>query len=327
MSRELVIVIILALCFELINGMRDSSNIVATMISSRAFRPQAALGITAITEFVAPMLFGVTVAKTIGDDIVASQSLSLQALAVGLVGAILWNLITWFFGIPSSSSHALIGGLVGITLVSSGMGAIKISGLQKVLIALVTSPVVSFFAGYLILKIIYFLVQNASPGINIFFKRSQLVTAVALAFSHGTNDAQKTIGIITLSLVIGGNLSSFSIPFWVTVLSAGTMAIGTSLGGWRLIRTLGGKFYKIRPVHSFASQLTSGLVILSASAVGLPVSTSQVVSSAIIGIGASERFGKVRWGVASDIVAAWLITIPASGILSAGIYWLLVKFG
>jgi len=327
MSRELVIVIILALCFEFINGMRDSSNIVATMISSRAFRPQAALGITAITEFVAPMLFGVTVAKTIGDDIVSSQSLSLQALAVGLVGAILWNLITWFFGIPSSSSHALIGGLVGITLVSSGMGAIKISGLQKVLIALVTSPVVSFFAGYLILKIIYFLVQNASPGINIFFKRSQLVTAVALAFSHGTNDAQKTIGIITLSLVIGGKLASFSIPFWVTVLSAGTMAIGTSLGGWRLIRTLGGKFYKIRPVHSFASQLTSGLVILSASAVGLPVSTSQVVSSAIIGIGASERFGKVRWGVAGDIVAAWLITIPASGILSAGIYWLLVKFG
>jgi PiT family inorganic phosphate transporter len=327
MSRELVIVIILALCFEFINGMRDSSNIVATMISSRAFRPQTALGITAVTEFVAPMLFGVTVAKTIGDDIVASQSLSLQALAVGLVGAILWNLITWFFGIPSSSSHALIGGLVGITLVSSGVDAIKLSGLQKVLIALVTSPVVGFFAGYLILKIIYFLVQNASPGINIFFKRSQLVTAVALAFSHGTNDAQKTIGIITLSLVIGGKLASFSVPFWVTVLSAGIMALGTSLGGWRLIRTLGGKFYKIRPVHSFASQLTSGLVILSASAIGLPVSTSQVVSSAIIGIGASERFGKVRWGVAGDIVAAWLITIPASGILSAGMYWLLVSFG
>ncbi len=327
MFRELTVVIILALCFEFINGMRDSSNIVATMISSRTFRPQTALGITAVAEFVGPLLFGVTVAKTIGDDIVASQALSLQALAVGLVGAIAWNLVTWFLGIPSSSSHALIGGLVGAALISSGMGAIKFSGFQKVLAALFISPMVGFFVGYLVLKMIYYLSQNASPRINDFFKRSQLFTAVALAFSHGTNDAQKTIGIITLSLVIGGELADFSVPFWVIILSAATMAIGTSLGGWRLIRTLGGKFYKIRPVHSFATQLTSGLVILSASAIGLPVSTSQVVSSAIIGIGASERFGKVRWGVAGDILTAWLITIPASGLLSAGMYWLLIRFG
>ncbi len=327
MFRELTVVIILALCFEFINGMRDSSNIVATMISSRTFRPQTALGITAVAEFVGPLLFGVTVAKTIGDDIVASQALSLQALAVGLVGAIAWNLVTWFLGIPSSSSHALIGGLVGAALISSGMGAIKFSGFQKVLAALFISPMVGFFFGYLVLKMIYYLSQNASPRINDFFKRSQLFTAVALAFSHGTNDAQKTIGIITLSLVIGGELADFSVPFWVIILSAATMAIGTSLGGWRLIRTLGGKFYKIRPVHSFATQLTSGLVILSASAIGLPVSTSQVVSSAIIGIGASERFGKVRWGVAGDILTAWLITIPASGLLSAGMYWLLIRFG
>ena len=327
MFRELTVVIILALCFEFINGMRDSSNIVATMISSRTFRPQTALGITAVAEFVGPLLFGVTVAKTIGDDIVASQALSLQALAVGLVGAIAWNLVTWFLGIPSSSSHALIGGLVGAALISSGMGAIKFSGFQKVLAALFISPMVGFFVGYLVLKMIYYLSQNASPRINDFFKRSQLFTAVALAFSHGTNDAQKTIGIITLSLVIGGELADFSVPFWVIILSAATMAIGTSLGGWRLIRTLGGKFYKIRPVHSFATQLTSGLVILSASAIGLPVSTSQVVSSAIIGIGASERFGKVRWGVAGDILTAWLITIPASGVLSAGMYWLLIRFG
>lgn len=327
MFRELTVVIILALCFEFINGMRDSSNIVATMISSRAFRPQTALGITALAEFLGPMLFGVTVAKTIGDDIVASQVLSLQALAVGLVGAIAWNLLTWFFGIPSSSSHALIGGLVGVALISSGVGAIKFSGFQKVLAALFVSPVVGFIAGYVILKVIYYLAHNATPHINDFFKQSQLLTAVALAFSHGTNDAQKTIGIITLSLVIGGRLADFSVPLWVIVLSATTMAVGTSLGGWRLIRTLGGKFYKIRPVHSFATQLTSGLVILSATAIGLPVSTSQVVSSAIIGIGASERFGKVRWGVAGDILTAWLITIPASGLLSAGIYWLLVKLG
>lgn len=327
MSNSLIFVIVLALVFEFINGMRDSSNIVATMIFSRTFHPRTALGITALAEFAGPLLFGVTVAKTIGDDIVASQTLSLQALATGLAGAILWNLITWFFGIPSSSSHALIGGLIGAALISSGTEAIKFPGLYKVLAALFVSPVVGFLAGYLILKVIYILAQNASPGINSFFKQSQLFTAVALAFSHGTNDAQKTIGIITLSLVIGGSLADFSVPFWVVLISAFTMAVGTSLGGWRLIRTLGSKFYKIRPVHSFATQLSSGLVILSATVTGLPVSTSQVVSSAIIGIGASERFGKVRWGVAGDIITAWLITIPASGLLSAGIYWLLVNIG
>ena len=322
-TNGLLLVIILALVFEFINGMRDASNIVATMISSRAFRPQTALGITAIAEFAGPFLFGITVAKTVGDGIVASHVLSLQALGTGLAGAILWNLITWFFGIPSSSSHALIGGLIGAALMSSGVGAIKISGFHKVLAALFVSPLVGFLAGYLILRIIFFLVRNASPRINDFFRMSQFFTAVALAFSHGTNDAQKTIGVITLSLVVGGSLSDFSVPFWVILVSATVMALGTSLGGWRLIRTLGGKFYKIRPVDSFATQLTSGLVILSASATGLPVSTTQVVSSAIIGIGASERFGKVRWGVAGDILAAWLITIPAAGLLSAGIHWLL----
>jgi len=327
MSNELILVIILALFFEFLNGMRDSSNIVATMISSRTFHPQTALGITAVAEFVGPFLFGVTVAKTVGNDIVASNVISFQALMAGLISAILWNLITWFFGIPSSSSHALIGGLIGAALVSSGMDAIKLAGLYKVLIALFVAPVIGFFAGFIVLKFIYYLSQNATPRINVFFKRSQLFTAVALAFSHGTNDAQKTIGIITLSLVIGGEINGFSVPFWVIVISAATMAIGTSFGGWRLIRTLGSKFYKIRPVHSFATQLTSGIVILSASAIGLPVSTSQVVSSAIIGIGASERFGKVRWSVASDILSAWLITIPATGVLSAGVYWLLVKFG
>jgi PiT family inorganic phosphate transporter len=314
-------VIILALVFEFTNGIRDASNIVATMISSRAFRPQTALLLTALAEFAGPFLFGVTVAKTIGDGIVAANALSLQALTAGLAGAILWNLLTWFFGIPSSSSHALIGGLIGAALMSSGVSAVKPAGLYKVLLALFLSPVIGFAAGFLMFRIIYLLAGNASPRINDFFKRSQLITAIALAFSHGTNDAQKTIGIITLSLVISGNLATFSVPFWVIVLSATIMALGTSLGGWRLIRTLGGKFYKIRPVHSFATQLTAGLVIFSASATGLPVSTSQVVSSSIIGVGASERFGKVRWGVAADILTAWLITIPAAGALSAIILW------
>ncbi|WP_345108457.1 inorganic phosphate transporter [Candidatus Villigracilis vicinus] len=262
MSSQLYIVIISALIFEFINGMRDSSNIVATMISSRAFSPRMALGMTAIAEFFGPFLFGITVAKTIGSDIVDSNLITLDVLLACLCGSIVWNMITWFFGIPSSSSHALIGGLIGATMVSVGWQSIKLEGLEKVLIALFTSPVIGFVIGFIVLRVIYFLSQNATPNINNFFRRGQFFTVIGLAFSHGTNDAQKTMGIITLSLIISGTQQEFTVPFWVILVSAGTMALGTSVGGWRLIRTLGGKFYKIRPVHSIATQLTSAVVIL-----------------------------------------------------------------
>lgn len=325
MSQELTIAIALALIFDFLNGMRDASNIVATMISSRAFSPRTALGIAAVAEFLGPFLFGVVVARTIGDEIVQSSSLTLDVIVSALIGAILWNLITWYFGIPGSSSHALIGGMVGAVLVGAGVGAIKFEGVYKVLIALFASPLIGFGIGFFITRLIYFLVRNASPGVNSFFKRSQLITALAMAFSHGTNDAQKTMGVIALSLVIGGVLPVFQVPTWVIAVSAAAIAIGTSLGGWRLIRTLGGKFYKIRPLHSFSAQLSSASVILAASLFGMPVSTSQVVSSAIIGVGSSERASKVRWSVAEDIVSAWLITIPASGLLAAGTYWLLMN--
>ena len=326
MSQELIIVIALALVFDFLNGMRDASNIVATMISSRAFSPRTALTMTAIAEFLGPFLFGVVVARTIGDEIVRAEALTLAAIASALVGAILWNLITWYFGIPGSSSHALIGGIAGAVFIGAGLEALKYEGLNKVLIALVVSPLVGFFLGFLATRLIYFLVRGATPRINNFFKRSQLFTALAMAFSHGTNDAQKTMGIISLSLVIGGVLPSFQVPFWVVAVSAAAIAVGTSLGGWRLIRTLGSKFYKIRPLHSFSTQLTSASVILGASLIGVPVSTSQVVSSAIIGVGSSERASKVRWSVAEEIVTAWLITIPASALLAAGVYWLIQIF-
>ena len=326
MPIDLLIVIGLALLFEFLNGMRDSSNIVATMISSRAFSPQIALGMTAVAEFFAPFIFGTVVARTIGGGIVQSDVLTLNMLIACLTGAIIWNSLTWFFGIPSSSTHALVGGMLGSVLVAVGTGAIKFSGLNRVLIALFVSPIVGFAVGFLVLRLIYLLASRASPNINDFFKRGQFFTALALAFSYGTNDAQKTMGIITLGLIISGMLDKFAVPTWVIFISAATTAVGTLLGGWRLVRTLGGKFYKIRPVHSFATQLTSALVILSASFVGLPVSTTQVVSSAIIGVGSSERLGKVRWSVADDILTAWVITIPASALFSAGIYWLVVNF-
>lgn len=323
MSQELLIVIGLALVFDFLNGMRDSSNIVATMISSRAFSPRTALGIAAVAEFFGPFLFGVVVATTIGAQIVQSDVLTLNVIASALVGAIVWNVSTWYFGIPGSSSHALIGGLVGAVTISTGTGAIKLAGLSIVLIALFIVPLIAFVFSFFVTRLIYFLVRGASPRINEIFKRGQWVTALVMAFGQGTNDAQKTMGIIALSLVIGGALPRFLVPFWVIAISAATIAIGTSLGGWRLIRTLGSRFYKIRPLHSFSTQLSSAIVILVASLFGAPVSASQVVSSAIIGVGSAERASKVRWSVAEDIIIAWLITIPASGLLSAGTYWLI----
>ena len=325
MSQQLLIVIGLALLFNFLNGMRDSSNIVATMISSRAFTPRAALTIAALAEFVGPFLFGVVVANTIGNQVVQAQVLTLSTLAACLIGALIWSLATWFFGIPSSSSHALIGGLIGAVVVSAGLDAVRSAWLSKVLIALFVSPLVGFAVGFIITKLIYFLAWNATPGINEFFKHGQVVTAVGMALVQGTNDAQKTMGIVTLCLVIGGALPAFSVPVWVIVASAASLALGAGLGGSRLVRTLGGKFYKIRPVHSFSAQLTSGLVILAASLFGVPVSPTHVVSSAIIGVGSSERLGKVRWGVAGDILTAWVVTIPASAVLAAGTYWVITN--
>ncbi len=325
MPNELVLVIVLALVFNFLNGVHDSSNIVATMISSRAFRPLTALTLTALAEFLGPFLFGVAVATTIGDEIVRPDAITLDVITSCLLGAIIWNLVTWFMGIPSSSSHALIGGLIGAVFLATGLDVLRLAGLIKVLIALFASPLIGFVCGFILTRLIFFMARDATPRINELFKRGQFVTAVGLAFSHGTNDAQKTMGILTLSLVISGSLPVFHIPIWVIASSAGAIALGTSLGGWRLIRTLGGKFYKVRPVHSFSAQLTSAIVILISSLVGGPVSTTQVVSSALVGVGSAERFGKVHWSVAGEIMTAWLITIPVSALTSAGIYALVTR--
>lgn len=321
----LLILISLALVFDFLNGIHDSSNIVATMISSRAFSPRTALGLAALAELSAPFLFGVAVARTIGEDIVATQSISMAVILAALVAATGWNLLTWWLGIPSSSSHALIGGILGAVSVGAGLDAIRLAGIEKVLLALFFSPLIGLLAGFLFTKLVYFLARGASPRINKFFKRSQIVSALGLAFSHGTNDAQKTMGVITLGLVISGELESFNVPLWVIAASAGAIALGTALGGWRLIRTLGGKFYKIQPVHGFSAQTTSALVILGASLLGGPVSTTHVVSTAIMGVGAADRINKVRWGVAGEIVIAWLVTIPATALLAAGVYWVLTR--
>jgi PiT family inorganic phosphate transporter len=323
MPPIIITAIIIALLFDFLNGIHDSSNIVATMISSRAFSPRVALGITAIAEFCGPLIFGVAVAETIGHEVVASNTIDEIVILAALLSAILWNLLTWYLGFPSSSSHALIGGLVGAVVMGAGWNVIQLPGILKILLTLLTSPIIGLFFGYIILRLLFLLSWNATPKVNTIFKRSQLFTALALALSHGANDAQKTMGIITLALLTGGVLTTYSIPFWVIISCAAMIALGTAVGGWRLIRTLGGKFFRIRPIDGFASQFASTIVILGASLIGGPVSTTQVVSSAIMGAGAAERMNKVRWGVAREIAMAWLLTIPVTALIAAALYYVL----
>jgi PiT family inorganic phosphate transporter len=279
-----------ALLFDFLNGFHDSSNIAATMISSRAVPPRVALLISAVAHFFAPFLFGAAVAKTVGHDIIASEAVTIPVILAASLSAIVWNIITWWLGIPSSSSHALIGGL-GLTV------------------------------GFVVMKLVLFLARGASPRVSTLFKRLQWFTSLGLALSHGTNDAQKTMGIITMGLVATGHLSRFEVPGWVILLSATAIALGTASGGWRLIRTLGARFYKIRPIHGFTSQLSSAAVIMGAALLGGPVSTTQVVSSSIMGVGSAERLSKVRWGVAGSIAIAWVVTIPVSAAMAALLYY------
>ncbi len=320
MSFSVLVIIGLALIFDFLNGFHDSSNIVATVISSRAMAPRRILIITAIAHFAAPFLFGVAVATTIGHEVVTESAVTLPVIEAGLAAAIFWNVFTWFFGIPSSSSHALVGGIVGAVAVESGWAALRQEGLLKIATALFASPILGLLMGYIVMNLTLFLARGASPRINWFFKKGQWGTALWLALSHGTNDAQKTMGIITMALLADGFITRFAVPTWVIALSAGAIALGTALGGWRLIKTLGAKFYKIRPVHGFTSQIASASVIMGAALLGGPVSTTQVVSSAILGVGSAERVSKVRWGVAGNIATAWVLTIPATALLAALIY-------
>jgi PiT family inorganic phosphate transporter len=326
MTPILLAAILLALAFDFLNGIHDSSNVVATMISSRAMSPRLALGTTAIANFVGPFVFGVAVATTIGHEVVDATAINIHVILAALLSAIIWDVLTWWLGFPSSSSHALIGGILGAVFVGAGWNAIELPGLEKILLTLFASPLIGFVVGFIALRVIMALSWNATPRINEWFKRGQVLTGLAVALSHGTNDSQKTMGIITLALVTGGFLDTFAVPVWVIVLCASMIALGTAVGGWRLIRTLGGRIFKIRPLDGFTSQLASASVIITASLVGGPVSTTQVVSSAIMGTGAAERPNKVRWGVAQEIAVAWLLTIPASALMAAGLYFVLARF-
>jgi inorganic phosphate transporter, PiT family len=320
-SVALAILLISAVSFGFLTGFHNSANIVATPIASRAISPKWILLLAALGCFLGPFFFGVAVAETIGTGITDPQNITLTVVIAGTLSAVFWGLFTWWRGIPSSSSHALIGGLVGAVLMAEGTQAIRLDGLIRIGLALLISPLLGLVIGNLFMRITIFLSRGASPNINTLFKRSQLISAFGLALTFGTNDAQKVMGILTLGLVAGGLIPAFVIPSWTILLSALSVSIGVAIGGRNLISTLGFRIVRIRPVHGFVSQLSAGLVVLGASLSGGPVSTTQVISGSIMGAGSAERVSKVRWKVGYQMLVAWVLTVPVSCILAATLYY------
>jgi PiT family inorganic phosphate transporter len=330
--------IVVVLLFDYTNGFHDASNIVATVIASRAMTPIQAVILVAIFEFLGPLLGGTAVANTIGKFIDLGGLASVTSMVIilaGVVGAIVWNLGTWWLGIPSSSSHALVGGLVGPVIVSTGAANVvwgfedlvlrgHADGVTKVLLALILSPLIGFWAGFVLHRVTGLLLRGARPGVSTYLRRGQTVTAALLAFSHGTNDAQKSMGIITLVQLTGGMITSFEVPFWAILACATAITMGILSGGWRIVRTVGFGIYKVRPLHAFNAQVTAASVIFGAALIGGPVSTTHVVSSSIMGIGASERPKAVRWAKAKEILSTWLITIPGAATVSI-LVWLIAQ--
>jgi PiT family inorganic phosphate transporter len=321
----LVVVVVTALGFDFTNGFHDTANVVATSISTRAASPRFAVAMAAILNFAGAFL-SLEVAATVGKAIVASDAVTMDVVFAGLIGAIAWNLATWWYGLPSSSSHALIGGLVGAVFVASGPDAILADGLiGKVFIPAVIAPLLAFTVAGASIILIYRQVGRQRPGlVSRGFRAGQLVSGGLLALSHGTNDAQKTMGIIALALVAHGSLPAddFDIPLWVVVSSAAAIALGTYTGGWRIIRTMGSRIIKMDPAQGFAAQGAGAAVILAASNAGFPLSTTHTISGGVMGAGAAKRLSAVRWGVAGNIVIAWVLTIPAAATIGAGVFLL-----
>ncbi|HUL92001.1 MAG TPA: inorganic phosphate transporter [Burkholderiales bacterium] len=318
----LFVLLAVAFLFDFLNGVHDSADAVATIIASRAMSARGALTLAAVASLAGPFLLGIAVAETVGAGVVLPQSITISVVLAALLAAGLCNAVTWYFGIPVSSTHALIGGMVGAAAAGSGPAAIQAQGLWKVALVLFASPALGFAAALAIMRALRWLLRNATPKANTALSRAQVLTAAALAMSHGANDAQKTVGMISLGLVTLGLTPAFVVPWWAVALSASAIALGTAVGGWRIIRTLGLNFYRIRPIHSFTAQSASAAVILAASLAGAPVSTTQVTSLAIVGAGAAERKSQVRWSVLGEIAIAWILTLPAAVLLAVPLHYL-----
>jgi len=321
----LIAVIAVALAFEFINGFHDCANAIATIVSTKVLPPKQAVLFGASLEFVGA-LTGTHVAKTIGAGIVNADMITLTVIFCALLAAVLWNLLTWYLGLPSSSSHALIGGLLGAAIVKAGVSVVHIGTLmEKVIIPMFTSPVLGFVVGFSFMLLLVLLFYRANPQVvNKRFRKLQLISSGLMAISHGSNDAQKTMGIITLALFASGVLhkgADFEIPIYVIIVCALTMAAGTMNGGWKIIKTMGHKIIKLKPIHGFAAETSAATLILTASHFGIPLSTTHVISTSIMGVGSTLHAHAVKWRIVGNIVTAWVLTIPACMILSAGIYY------
>lgn len=320
----LAAVVLIAFVFDYINGMHDAANAIATVVSTRVLSPRQAILLAAALNFAGAFL-STAVAGTIGKDIVDPALVGHGIVVAALLGAIAWNMLTWFFGVPSSSSHALIGGVVGAAASYHGFGVLNFAGIAKILKALVISPIIGLAGGFILMVAIMWIFRNTRAGVvNRLFKYMQLLSASFMAISHGSNDAQKVMGVITMALFGAGYIHDFHVPFWVVAGCATAMAIGTATGGWRIIKTLGVKMIKLQPVNGFAAETAASAVILGATHFGVPVSTTHVISGSIMGVGSAKRASAVRWGVAGNMLVAWFLTIPASALVSFGIGKLLL---
>ena len=317
----LVCVIVLAVLFDFINGFHDTATAIATSVSTRVLTPKAAVLMATVLNLVGA-LSGTAVAKTVGAGLVDVSSITQTMVISALIAAILWDIITWYLGLPTSSSHALIASIVGAAIASAGTGVIIQNGVLKVLAALILSPLIGFISSYLLMILLTWLFRTSTPSlVSSLFGRLQIVSAAYMAFSHGSNDAQKTMGIIAMSLMSFYHLPAFHVPLWVMLLCATAMAFGTAFGGWKIMKTLGMRLVQLRPIHGFTAQTAAATIIEIASRIGLPLSTTHVISSTIMGVGASKRLSAVRWGVGGNILLAWVLTLPACTILA----WLICK--
>lgn len=323
-----ILIVIFALAFDFINGFHDTANAIATSVSTKALPPKTAVMMAAFMNFLGALAF-TGVAKTISSGIADPFTLNNGSTVIlaALIAAIAWNLITWYFGIPSSSSHAIIGAIAGSVIASAGLDAIRFSGFIKIVEGLIFSPVIAFVVGYILFMIIRVIFRNSNLAkTNNRFRRVQILTAAVQAFTHGTNDAQKSMGIITMALIVAGLQTTSEVAFWVQFSCALAMGLGTSIGGWRIIKTVGGKIMKIRPVNGVAADLTGAAVIFGATMIHLPVSTTHVISSGIMGVGTSHRVKGVNWGTAQRMIITWLITLPITGLIGAVAYYILNIF-
>ncbi len=320
-------IIAVALVFDYINGFHDAANSIATVVSTRVLTPMQAVAWAAFFNFVAAFGFGVQVAKTVGKGVVQAAVVDQWVILGALTGAIAWNLITWYYGIPSSSSHALIGGFAGAAVAKAGWGALIPSGLLKITVFIVLAPVIGMILGFVLMVATLWIFRGARPSrVDALFRRLQLVSAAFYSLGHGTNDAQKTMGIIAILLFSGGYLGpEFYVPFWVVLAAHAAMALGTMSGGWRIVKTMGMRLTKLRPVGGFCAE-TAGAVMLIGTAIGgIPVSTTHTITGSIMGVGTTQRFSAVRWGLGARIVWAWILTIPLSGIIAAVMWFVLPR--